>query len=85
MYPNQFLCRLRVIPISDFFNCPELQPADYLHLFAILSSRKPPIAGYLSFSWSSFYPYYMTLHIIDLVIRFFEFLFSLPLVNSFIL
>src|SRR6218665_3209022 len=94
MWPSQFLCRLLIIPIIDLFSSTILSISSLVLcsiqlIFSIL--RHIHISKASNLLISSFLivhvsdPYNTTLHIIDLIIRFFRFLLSFPLSNSFLL
>src|SRR6218665_2326051 len=94
MWPSQFLCRLLIIPINDFFSSTILSISSLVlsSIQLILSIlRHIHISKASNLLISSFLivhvsdPYNITLHTIDLIICFFRFLFSFPLSNSFLL
>ena len=94
MWPNHFLCRLLIIPIRDLFSSTICSISSFvLRSIQLTLSilRHIHISKASNLLMSSFLrvhvsdPYNTTLHIIDLIIRFFRFLFSFPLINSFLL
>src|SRR6218665_233340 len=94
MWPSQFLCWLLIIHIIDLFSSTILSISSLVlcSIQLILSIlRHIHISKASNLLISSFLivhvsdPYNTTLHIIDLIIRFFRFCLSFPLSNSFLL